>query len=250
MVLHELWPLAGERMPRIVDLVISAVVSAPGLVWLNWLLLRLPGSIPQIIAGAVDLGWCAAMIRTTLMAWVPPRRPGRRITVRSKKFLLQTGAGIVVALFCWLYFANVAVTAAGALATWIAIGLTVGFGQTLAPPVSLETVSPELPLRLERDISVRAAAAAALVVVPGFALVPLWNAAVGGAIGILYVVVVGFTVASAPYRRYVALVICRARGLGLRPARLLRRAHTAGLVRTAGYSYRFRHEELRDYFAS
>lgn len=250
IVLHELWPLAGNFRPRIVDLAIATCVSLPGLVWLNWLLFPLPGLFPKFLVIIADLAWTLFMIRTTLSAWIPPRKPGRRVTFRSRKFALQSAAALLVGLFCWVYFNSVLVVGAAMSSTWIAIGLTVGFGQTLAPPVNLARVSPDLPLRLERDISVRAAAAAALVIVPGFASVPLWGPVLGGGLGIAYVLVVAFTVASAPYRRYVALILCSAPLISLRPAKLLREAYAAGLLRTAGYAYQFRHVELRDYFAS
>lgn len=248
IILHELWPLAGTWLPRIVDFTIAAVVSTPGLIWLNALLFELEGWLPKIAVVLIDAGWIGFMLRTTLTAWVPPRQPGRRFELWTKKFWLQTTAGLIGGIFCTVYFNSVFVAVACGLATWLAIGLTVGFGQTLSLPLNLARVSPDLPLRLERDISLGAAGAAALVVVPGFALIPFWNPLEGGVAGIAYVTLVGFTVASAPYRRYLALIASAHGDLGLRPAKLLKDMQSCGLLRTAGYAYQFRHQELRSFF--
>lgn len=60
-------------------------------------------------------------------------------------------------------------------------------------------------------------------------------------------VAVGPGYASATWRRYVAMLICARGKLPMRLTKFLKWAHSAGLLRTAGRSYEFRHRRLQDW---
>ncbi|HEY6792455.1 MAG TPA: NACHT domain-containing protein [Trebonia sp.] len=55
--------------------------------------------------------------------------------------------------------------------------------------------------------------------------------------------------AAATWRRHIAMLICTRRKLPLRLTKFLKWAHSAGLLRTAGRSYEFRHRRLQDWLA-
>lgn len=245
IVLHRLWPIAGNLMPRVVDLLLSLVLSAPGLGWL-WLYVLARGWPVRLAAAAFSAVWLAMLIRTSLKPWVPPAAPDFSRLLQPKFLLRQT----VVALVIGMVVGVVATVAFGVLCfvlAWFAIGLSVGFGQTLTTDTQVANVGPSGVLRRERTVS--RLAAWTLLPVVAMAFASTWTLTVGVPLAIVYCLVVGETVASAVVRRYVATWLCQPLRLWT-PARLWRRAGELGLARSEGLTYRFRHEHLLDHLAA
>lgn len=246
LVLHRLWPIAGVWRPRVIDLVLCLVMSTPGLLWLSMFLW--PRGAFWRLVDVVFVGvWVAMLVRTSTKAWVATAAPDFSRLLRPAFVLRQAGVSGVIGLLAGL----VAGTAVGVLAlvvAWIAVGLTVGFGQTLTTDAQVTVVGTRGVLQREHMISRLAAAAVCPALILAFT--STWGVGRGLAAAIGYCLIVGETVASAVWRRYVALCLSSPLRLSLRPGALLDRAVDLGLVRTAGLSYQFRHEGLLDYFAT
>ena len=105
-----------------------------------------------------------------------------------------------------------------AVSVWIMSGLSIGISQTLVMPPRRSS-GPDAPLLGERSISFVAAAAGA----PALGLIA-WRTSgqVGLVLALIYALLVGLTVASAPWRRYVSFLLCRGRRAPLRTLALLR----------------------------
>lgn len=244
--LHRLWPAAGHLAPRIVDLVIAAVLSLPGIAWgISYLWER--GAIARVgILSAVTL-WSALLVRTSLKPWVAAAtqdlsrlREGRfvaRQTVLSALLAAATlpafGLGVAAVVFT---------------TAWVAVGLTVGFGQSLATDGEVRVMGPEGILRRERRIS--RSAAWTLLPLLALAFTQTWGLWWGCGLAVAYCAIVGETVACALWRRYLAMVLASCLRLSPTPRLTLRRMHALGFMRVAGVSYQFRHDELLAYFAA
>jgi hypothetical protein len=74
--------------------------------------------------------------------------------------------------------------------------------------------------------------------------VPVWAVLI---LGLSAGLAAGLGTVAATWRRYLALLICTRGRLPWRLASFLRWAHAAGLLRTAGRSYEFRHRRLLDW---
>ena len=244
VVLHELWPIAGERRPRRVDSVLAAVVSIPGLAWLGafafshelyWRILLIP----------VLAGYIAALWRTTSTFWIAPRPVSLRQMLSSRglaQLVIGIGCGAVVAVLF-----NPLAGAVVAFGAWVAGGLSLSPFQGLVTTV-IPVTSPRFPLRGD----VRRSLVAALSVAPSCALAFSTDlgVAVGCVCGVTYAALVGLTVAEAPWRRYIALLICTRGRLPWRLGLFLDWANDAGLLRVSGIAYQFRHRELQDWLAN
>jgi hypothetical protein len=244
--LHRLWPAAGRLAPRIVDLAMSAFLSLPGLVW-GFTYLWGRGNVARWSVSAAAILWISLLVRTSLKPWVPAatqdfsrlRQP--RFVARQTVLSGFLGAASLPAF-------GPAVAALVFVTAWVAIGLTVGFGQSLATDGEVRVVGPEGILMRERRISRSAAWSLAPLLTLAFE--QTWGLGWGAGIALVYCAVVGETVACALWRRYLAMAIASGLRLSPTPRATLRRMHQYGFVRVAGLSYQFRHDELLDYFNS
>jgi hypothetical protein len=91
--------------------------------------------------------------------------------------------------------------------------------------------------------------AAGLAVAPaaGLAFSINFGKPLGWPAGVAYAAAVGLTVAQAPWRRYLALLLCSRGKLPWRLGAFLDWAYGAGLLRVSGIAYQFRHDELRNW---
>ena len=239
VVLHRLWPFGGQRAPRYVDVGIAFTMSLPGLAWTAYYLnaFDYAGNLAFLVFATI---WLSMLVRTGKKAWVRPASPDLS-RLKDPRFLLpQTAAALALAglssFFApvWLAFAVFAVT-------WLAIGLTVGFGQTLATDSQLRIIGPEGVLRRERQVSRHAT----LVTFPlvavafGFTFHPIR----GVVLAAIYSWLVAETVACALWRRYLALCLTRVHRL-ITPVQTTRLGYRLGLLRATGLSYQFREEDL------
>lgn len=245
LILHRLWPVAGDRSPRIIDLLMCVILSIPGLFWVESFLWN-RGLLARIALIVFCLLWTSLLVRTSTKPWVRSAVPNWVRLTDPIFFLRQLGAAILVGVVAWLVVGPVAATVCFVTA-WLVIGLTVGFGQTLATDVHPKVVGPFGVLRRERQVSRFSAAAMFPILAAGFSVT--WGAKVGIGSAFVYCVVVGETAACALWRRYLAMIIASAFRLPLAPVRCLERMHALGHLRIAGISYQFRHDDILRYFA-
>lgn len=245
LVLHRLWPVAGDRAPRLVDLAMCVILSSPGFYWAGIFLWH-RGLPAQILLAIFGLMWVSLLVRTSTKRWVRPAMPNWSRLNDPRFFLRQLGAAIVIGLAAWFIVSPVA-AAICFVTAWLAIGLTVGFGQTLATDVQPKVVGPLGVLRRERQVSRFSAAVVFPVLAAGFSAT--WGVRFGIGAALVYCLVVGETVACALWRRYLAMIIASAFRLPPDPAQCLKRMHALGLLRIAGMSYQFRHDGVLRYFA-
>ena len=71
LILHDLWPFAGQRAPRNVDTVLSVLLSAPGLAWAG--VFAFSHAVGWRIAYVVVLaGYFAALVNRSQAYWTTP----------------------------------------------------------------------------------------------------------------------------------------------------------------------------------
>jgi hypothetical protein len=125
---------------------------------------------------------------------------------QPKTYLLQTGAAIIIGVVAAFVFSALA----GFLcfvSAWFAIGLTVGFGQTLTTDSRAKVNGPYEILRHEHRISDASALAVFPVLALGFT--HTFGIKLGLILAAVYCLIVGETVASALWRRYLAMILPR-----------------------------------------
>jgi hypothetical protein len=245
LVLHRLWPVAGNRSPRIVDLLMCVILSLPGLYWADSYLWN-RGLLARIALIVFGVLWASLLVRTSTKPWVRSAVPNWSRLTDPAFFLRQLGAAVLIGMAAWLIVGPIA-AAVCFVTAWLVIGLTVGFGQTLASDVQPKVVGPLGVLRRERQVSRFSAAAMFPVLAAGFSIT--WGARFGIGAAVVYCLMVGETVACALWRRYLAMIIASAFRLPLAPAHCLKRMHALGHLRIAGMSYQFRHDDILRYFA-
>ena len=245
LVLHRLWPVAGSRAPRAVDLAMCVILSVPGFYWAATFLWH-RGMLARVLLVTFGLIWAYLLARTSTKPWVRAATPNWSRLNDPRFFLPQLGAAILIGTAAWL-IVNPVIGAVCFVTAWLAIGLTVGFGQTLATDLQPKVVGPLGVLRHERQVSRFSAAAVFPVLAVGFSAT--WGARFGIVAAFAYCLVVGETVACALWRRYLAMIIASALRFPPDPAHCLKRMHARGHLRIAGMSYQFRHDDVLRYFA-
>jgi hypothetical protein len=244
--LHRLWPAAGIYLPRIVDMSLALALSLPGLAWgISFLWKMGPG--PRAFSIFFALAWLALLFRTTTKAWVRPATQDFS-RLQDRRFVLRQATASLILGFAGGLVAGPLVGGAVFVTAWLAVGLTVGFGQTLATDSQARVVGPLGVLARERRVSRLAAWSVFPILALGFSgsLGPI----AGPVIAACYVFVTGETVGCALWRRYVAMNIASVGRLPFAPAHCFARLHRLGFVRVAGRSYQFRHDDLLTHFAA
>ncbi|MDR7275147.1 hypothetical protein [Catenuloplanes atrovinosus] len=158
IVLHRLWPIAGRRAPRIVDLVLCAALSAPGFIW-GFGFFWPYGWFARVLLLVGGLIWIVMLVRTSLKPWVAAATPDWTRLSDPRFFLRQNGAALAIGAAAWLVLGAWAAALVAFATAWLAIGLSVGFGQTLAASTRPEVVGPLGVLRRERQVARLSAAA-------------------------------------------------------------------------------------------
>jgi len=245
LVLHRLWPVAGSLAPRVVDLAMCVFLSVPGFYWATTFLWH-RGLLARVLLVAFGLIWTYLLARTSTKPWVRAATPNWSRLNNPRFSLPQLSAAILIGTAAWL-IVNPVIGAVCFVTAWLAIGLTVGFGQTLATDAQPKVVGPLGVLRHERQVSRFSAAAVFPVLAVGFSAT--WGARFGIAAAFAYCLVVGETVACALWRRYLAMIVASAFRFPPDPAQCMKRMHARGHLRIAGMSYQFRHDDILRYFA-
>ncbi|WP_101790441.1 NACHT domain-containing protein [Nonomuraea indica] len=278
LVLHRLWPLAGER-PRVMGALVALVTAVPGAaVVAAGLFLALSqteivdGLVPGRTVGALMLLWLPAFVALGLLAepvrawrevWPTADEAGPRLFrgVRDRKSAVVEG--VLGAVGGFLAGAAVIVEFAIDLPLWVPVvfGLLMGFG--MASGRSGESGHAGLregvdPRAVIRD-DVVSTLVSALTFGPGFGfMVGIWFAELLDGLSIVTAVTAGAIfgmsiVASWSLllsRRYLGLLLSTRGRLPWRLGRFLHRCYDAGLLRISGIAYQFRHRELQDYLAA
>ncbi|WP_204050326.1 NACHT domain-containing protein [Microbispora siamensis] len=251
LVLHELWPLAGNR-PRLVSIaIIVAGTLAGAALMLTW-----GGFSPFRLA--VTGAYTATNFMSVWVAWraIWPRTKRvdlRRLRTPASRRQLAVGLGSVLVVALGFALA-VGIRAGLAVGVMLVSGLVFGFVNRLVFRFTEGVVGVSGPLD-----PVRADLASGLVfgLVGGLLLGQAVGLAVaftaGVAVGLVFGLVFALMFGLAG-SRYVALLACTRRWnaiwLPWRLGRFLNWAYEAGLLRIAGIAYQFRHRELQDYLAT
>jgi hypothetical protein len=232
IVLHELWPLAGTRLPRVVHAALTAIA------WLACAFVMLPQvsigfSSGQLMStGAFSLVITWAVVAAWVTIWPEPNRMGlRRIRNPADRRRAATQlagwlvAGLVTGLVAEL---------TGGLTAGLTGGLVAGLAGGFIGPGTLGNVTPRDVVR--NDLAF------------GFGFGLTIGLTIGLAFGLAVALIGGLA-----GMRYVALLVCTrrwGRRLPWRLGRFLQWCYGAGLLRIAGTAYQFRHRELQDHLAS
>lgn len=287
IVLHELWPLAGFRAPRVVTFTVLVVAGFAAL------LIPLPNepaglsALLSVRGGIMTLALFLMVHMSWSEVWPQPLRlnldrlhtsSSRRRLANHVVFGLVFGLvlGLVVGLVLVLTIDLAPVVGlVFGLAFGLAIGLTTGLVTGLIEDGGIGTPAPR---SIVRDDLV-----GGLVIWLGLALAiglagflaglfagwlafdftawsVVWRAlGLAGSLGVTYLPLSAFGLGSGyagglTGARYFALLLCSRRWsrrywLPWRLGRFLDDCYQAGLLRIAGSGYQFRHRELQDYLA-
>jgi NACHT domain-containing protein len=238
LVLHELWPLAGTRLPRAIPALITATAWACSG---GYLITHVPiGFSPsEVVVGAVGAVFVALF--NTYLVWADHWSPPIRIDplqIRTRSGQLRLVVGLTAGLTAGV---GVGLTAGVRVGVGFGVGIAACF--TLAHTV--ERYSPAGPHE-----AVRSSTTAGLGVGLAFGLTA--GVGVGVAGGLMFGLTFGLAFGLTGYR-YLAMLLCVRRWAGQplpwRLGRFLHWCYGAGLVRIAGIGYQFRHRELQEYLA-
>ncbi|MGW8374946.1 BCCT family transporter [Streptomyces sp. ODS28] len=250
LVLHELWPLAGERRVRWVECALSVLLVfaslAPLLLFDAHYLIVAVGLLPFAVLGA----W-----RRT---WPQPRRIAlRRLRTHRGLRMLVAGVGVVL------------VGGAGAeigvelgyvlvLGTLFAMALVEG---ATVPGSDDPVTTPREPVR--RDLAARLVGGVGTGLAAGVGAGLTGGTETGFALGltvmVVFWIVLGLTEGADRGEggagghaavRYLALLLCARGRLPWRLGRFLDDCYRLGILRVAGTAWQFRHRELQDHLAS
>lgn len=259
IVLHELWPLAGSRLPRAVSAAVIALIWLTGsAVVLAQVLLDVVSSSKCLFAGVL-----AAVIAIPAMkvawgtGWPRPRRADlRRLRTRGSWliFAMWLGVGLASGLAYGKelpYGEKVGVGLAYGLMLCLVFGIRVGLEASGTSGV----VDPKGVVRGDLVFGLAGGLALGLVCTPILQLGGKLPSGLALVIGVTAGLTAGLTGRPAGFvgLRYVALLLCTRRWSGQwlpwRLGRFLHWCYGAGLIRVAGIAYQFRHRELQDYLA-
>ena len=246
LVLHELWPIAGRRAPRVVTVgIIAALCAVLGVFVIVAGQYRLT---PLQFLGVILLSIVAGGIGTmTWIAW--PR------TDMFDLRRLRTSSGRH-SLVLWLVLGLVGGFVAGLiggdrLVLGLVGALVGGLAGGLVPVLSAD---PEECSFVEPRLVPWANLVGEFV--PGIVLGIFGGILDGfmfGLVGFLGGILAGGFIAGFGGWRYIAFLLCTRRWsnhwLPWRLGSFLRWSYEAGLIRIAGIGYQFRHKELQDYLA-
>lgn len=268
LIPHELWPLAGLRRARLIHILLVVCVglvaavmareAGPALYQPSWIANAIAVVFGASVSGMLGLRWGAA--------WPGPTHlvPGRLTTREGRRellALLALGAAGVLALIIvgaldrdfdtdpTIIVLALAWPLALSVAVLIVRGRDDGGRAAVADPRHL--VRDELTGALAAGLAVGTAVGLALGFAEGLSFGLGDGIRFGSALGLPALLAI-MLMATAATQRYALFLLCvrtGSRALPWRLGRFLHWATTAGLLRTAGTAYQFRHRELQDWLA-
>ncbi|MFI7416258.1 NACHT domain-containing protein [Nonomuraea sp. NPDC049684] len=278
LVLHQLWPLAGDRarlfgalvalatcLPAVAAAVVAAVVvfsqveivdgkiSGPAVTAIVLL------TMPAMVAAALLI----EPVRAWREVWSPADEGGLRRFRGGRGRRKSVVDGVLAAMCGCVAGAAVVMEFDAALPLWVPVVFGLLFGIGMASGGDGESrhagsgdgADPRAVIRNE----VGSTLVAALTFGPGFGFIlGIWFAMFLDGVTVAAAVAVGAVfgmslVASwSPLlaRRYLGLLLATRGRLPWRLGRFLHRCYGAGLLRISGIAYQFRHRELQDYLAT
>ena len=256
LVLHELWPIAGSRAARAVNVAVVAAISVGlGVAMLTHVQI---GFTRAKLLGAASASCLAVLaIYCASVPWPQVKVIDlHRLKTREGGIVLAAALaggialGLVGGFLRWFSLGLV-----GSLAVWLSSALVAGvYGGLAADPAEYSVADPR---RILRSIFLVGSVVGPVVglavgLVLGHVVGPVFGVAVGLAFA-LATGPLGFLWHGLPGLRYIALLLCTRRWsdhwLPWRLAGFLDWCYQAGLIRVAGISYQLRHRELQDYLA-
>ncbi|MFI6184000.1 NACHT domain-containing protein [Nonomuraea sp. NPDC051191] len=277
LVLHQLWPLAGDR-PRVVGALVALATCLPGVgvvVALAVLAVsqvhivdgRLTGAavgalMLLLLPGVVAVGLLLEPFRAWREVWSTADEAGFRRLRRVRDRRKAVVDGVLAALGGCLAGAAVVMEFGTALPLWVpvvfgllfGIGMATGRGGQNGDGGSWDGADPRAIIRGD----VVSTLVAALTFGPGFGFIlGIWfaelldglsvaTAATGSAVFGMSLVASWSPLLA---RRYLGFLLSTRGRLPWRLGRFLHRCYDAGLLRISGVAYQFRHRELQDYLA-
>lgn len=257
VVLHELWPVAGFRLPRVLTAVFVATTAFPILEAFGlWRAVSSPGEAATWLVGVVTAGlYVSPVWPGWANVWPEPGKVDlRRLrTPEGRRGVeLGLGLGLWIVGVVMILVGSEAESEAGfqVLVTGIGFGVVVGLMIGFLTGLTSSDVAGVGDAR-----NVPSADLTFLIVV-GLLTMLLLGFMVGLKVGFVFGLVVGPVFTFGDGRvvpRCPALPACTRRWnkvwLPWRLGRFLDRAYRAGLLRVSGVAYRFRRRKLQDYLA-
>jgi NACHT domain len=261
LILHELWPLAGRRMPRVLTAGLMAAIWLGYAAFLLTHVRRFSTSSAEILAVTALVIFAIGTTGYAWTAWPNPRTLDFRQLQTSSGRRNLVGwllAGLLLGLASGIAFGVVFGPAAG-LASGFVLGFVLGPVVGLAFGLSVEAgkfsaAEPGQIIRAALTFGLVFGPAVGLVfgfaggLASGRAVELEFGVADGLAFGLVAVLAFGLV-----GWRYVVLLLCtrrwNSRWLPWRLTGFLHWCYQAGLIRIAGIGYQFRHRELQDYLA-
>ncbi|MGW2220673.1 NACHT domain-containing protein [Nonomuraea sp. NPDC001684] len=278
LVLHRLWPLAGDRarffgalvalatcLPGVAAVVVAAVAVFSRVEIVDG---RISGATVMAVAllllpGTVAVRLLTEPVTAYRQAWSTADEDGLLRSRGGQSRRRSVVDGVLAALYGCLTSAAVIMEFGAALPLWVPIvfGVLVGVGMASGRDVTLgyagswDGVDPRTVIRND----VVSTLVAALTFGPGFGfMLGIWfvklleGIPVVAAVAVAAVFGMSLVASWSPLlaRRYLGLLLATRGRLPWRLGRFLHRCYDAGLLRISGIAYQFRHRELQDYLAT
>jgi hypothetical protein len=237
LVLPDLWPMVGARRTK-------RAIRWVSLCWAG--VLELMVVIGAALTSWDLLGFSFLPLFALLLIFRPDLWEGEdRMVLRPGRFALGCALGSVLPVLLTLFGGSTDSAAVWAMAA-AAFGLMAGGAMGVAVAPDERRDGPRALVRSD-------AVSWALLLSDLVAIFALLGYAAAGwrglALVLLPLALVGALVSNSLSLRYVVFLVLARRILPWRLGRFLHVCHQAGILRTAGAAYQFRHRELQDYLA-
>ncbi|MEU4508674.1 NACHT domain-containing protein [Nonomuraea wenchangensis] len=278
LVLHELWPLAGNR-PRAIGALVALAIALPGVaVVVAGFVLAISqfdvvnGKVPGrtvlalgllLLPGAVAL----SLLKEPFLAWREVWSPADEVGFRGVRGVRDRRSAVVEGVLAAVGGSLAGVGVVLKLGTDLPLWVPIVFGLLLGVGMASGRGGEDSPAGPRRGVEARTIVrndavltlVAALTFGPGFGFIlgvwlaglldglPAVTAVAAGAVFGMSLVASWSPVVS---RRYLGLLLATRGRLPWRLGRFLHRCYDAGLLRISGIAYQFRHRELRDHLAA
>ncbi|TQJ53722.1 NACHT domain-containing protein [Streptomyces sp. SLBN-115] len=249
LVLHELWPIFSPRRVRIVDYLLTLLLSFSFLILPSLAALHERGRVGLLSIACV--GFLSSL--STLRAWPQPHHfdlsvifslVGRRTLFRHLKEAVIIGGAMGTLL--WIL---------EDASTGLLAGSSMGVGLAILNAIRDLTMRGELPATDPREIVHGDAVALLGYGVTLGSMLCILAVAGGNSGEFTFVLSFGFLFglmagAGRVALRYMAFLFCGRGKLTWRLGRFLDDCYRLGILRIAGNAWQFRHRELQDHLAS
>lgn len=257
LVLHDLWPLARARAIRLQDTLLTVLLNGGAWLAFSWALPEQPSKSWKMLTFALLL--VIALVCAEGGDWPVPRplRMARSSTVAGLRSAAEEMAGAVSVLTLWGVAGGAYFAARGEMRSGIlagagyggAVGLAYGLVSASIMCLSMNSHAPRTdpgsPLR--GDLVGGLVAGALFGTTTGLVYRLVADPGAALATGLASGLALGF--GGRAWTRYTIFRLHVRGRLPWKLASFLRRCQQAGLLRTAGPAWQFRHRELQEHLA-